>query len=189
MTRVVQLTFTNSRTLQGTLPLSRHLLLVMNLTTLLTILLPVRADGASLPIAFPPSHPKHFLTVAGSGGTQELQAPSQHALEPSDYGGVGKVVGTILQEDEVMYHFYKNGRSGSEYRKASTMFMVRLFNDLQRGAHLAFPVARRNQSDVPGEHDTKSEDIPQLTDTIRSFSAAGNFSWSALLEINCLITF
>ncbi|KAH9495418.1 hypothetical protein Btru_015065 [Bulinus truncatus] len=64
-----------------------------------------------------------------------------------------------IKEDQVMYHFYRNGKSRKDYRKPSTKFMVSLFNELQKRGKLH---TGANKSD--------------LTDVIRSFSGKNSVS-------------
>nr|KAG5714713.1 hypothetical protein BaRGS_000201 [Batillaria attramentaria] len=87
----------------------------------------------------PPSHPKHFLTVIGQ--TPEPKEKNEASVRPVE------VQGPVIREDEIMYHFYKNGRVGSDYRKASTTFMVRLFNDLLRGMTPPRPIMKSGGAD------------------------------------------
>ncbi|KAL8604197.1 hypothetical protein ACOMHN_014765 [Nucella lapillus] len=114
----------------------------------------------------PPSHPKYFLTVAGQDND------SQTPVQALDFNQVPVQGGKEVREDEVMYHFYKNGRLGSRsYRKASTVFMVRLFNDLVRGLS-PVPSARRAAAQARRTNNSSDDEGDQpVTDTIRSFSA------------------
>ncbi|XP_059168678.1 derriere protein-like [Physella acuta] len=64
-----------------------------------------------------------------------------------------------VKEDEVMFHFYRNGRSKHDYNKPSTQFMLTLFKELQSKRKLFL-----SQSETP------------VTDTIRCFS--GKHSWT-----------
>ncbi|KAK7111220.1 nodal homolog [Littorina saxatilis] len=151
------------------------------LPLLLLVLLSSPASAITLPVAMPPSHPKHFLTMsgqdfeAGQGSTSMVEAVTSNRVP------VG-LENQVVREDEVMYHFYKNGRLGANYRrKASTVFMVQLFNDLLRG--LAPTRRQRNPGGSGGRGDTASakdqneteEEVP-FTDTIRSFSAEVRYS-------------
>ncbi|KAK7507212.1 hypothetical protein BaRGS_00001147 [Batillaria attramentaria] len=144
---------------------SRSMHFVLRLTWLSTwLLLLLRStpvSGITLPVAMPPSHPKHFLTVIGQ--TPEPKEKNEASVRPVE------VQGPVIREDEIMYHFYKNGRVGSDYRKASTTFMVRLFNDLLRGMTPPRPIMKSGgaDGDAPGDGKTAP-----FTDTIRSFSAA-----------------
>lgn len=149
--------------------LLRWFVQMLLLPVLLLALLSSPASAITLPVAMPASHPKYFLTVAGQDSGSKSGTDTDPALTsnrvPVD------VEAKEVREDEVMYHFYKNGRLGSTYyRKASTVFMVRLFNDLTRGLTpvrpARKPVGRERQE--PGD----KEELP-FTDTIRSFSAGG----------------
>ncbi|KAL8601484.1 hypothetical protein ACOMHN_000426 [Nucella lapillus] len=143
----------------GWYPMVRRLLLGWCLvwtwisTPVLTITLPVTMPAAS--------HPSDYLTVVSkdSGG----QSSAKSSLSPMD---ISKV-----REEEVLYHLYKNGPVGSRYqRRASTVFLVDLFNDLVQGR----PPGRagRHGPGRAGKQTGKGEEEFPLTDTIRSFSAA-----------------
>ncbi|XP_076458702.1 uncharacterized protein LOC143292352 [Babylonia areolata] len=125
------------------------------------------SKSTSQPLTVPPSHPNNFLTVAGQDPyARPHTAPRPHGRSP------GEVQGGEVREAEVMYHLYKNGRQGSaSYRKASTVFMVRLFNDLIRGLSargVGVGVGRGR-----GRTNASDSDHQPVTDTIRSFSAQG----------------
>ncbi|KAK7003795.1 nodal [Biomphalaria glabrata] len=53
-----------------------------------------------------------------------------------------------VKEDQVMFHFYRNGRSRKDYRKPSTKFMVSLFNELQRVGNIRTRTSAANMTDV-----------------------------------------
>ena len=185
------------------------------------VFLPSPASAITLPVAMPPSHPRHFLTVVGQdsnpsttttttgggGGGAADGDPTGPALASNRVPFAAGAEGEESQqvgEDEVMYHFYKNGRLGAGYhRKASTVFMVRLFNDLLRGgvspgqrhhrnlrrrrpppppppSGVAAPRGgNNNNKPVAWERQQQEgesggvEEELPFTDTIRSFSAGG----------------
>lgn len=151
--------------------LLRWFVQMLLLPLLLLALLSSPASAITLPVAMPASHPKYFLTVAGQDSGSKTSTDSSPGLTsnrvPVD------VENKVVREDEVMYHFYKNGRLGSSYyRKASTVFMVRLFNDLMRGLTPVRPARKAGARD--GQEPGDKEELP-FTDTIRSFSAGGTY--------------
>ncbi|XP_076458605.1 bone morphogenetic protein 4-like [Babylonia areolata] len=94
----------------------------------------------------PASHPSEFLTATGKGRHVDSDASASMRRSPM-------AIDTV-REEEVMYHLYKNGPLGVSYqRRASTVFLVELFNDLIQG--------RQGQ---PQTHSPPGN-------TIRSFSA------------------
>nr|ACB42423.1 TGFbeta family member nodal [Lottia gigantea] len=66
----------------------------------------------------------------------------------------------LASEEEILELFYSSGRSVVDYQKASTVFMVKLFNDLQQGKSVAKSSGKS----------WEKVDIAQ-SDTIRSFSS------------------
>ena len=70
----------------------------------------------------------------------------------------------VLDENVVFHDLFKNKNMDADFRKASTVFMVRLFNGIHKTESLA--KAAGQTWEKPGF---------KLSDTIRSFSAKGIF--------------
>ncbi|KAK6174257.1 hypothetical protein SNE40_017569 [Patella caerulea] len=71
----------------------------------------------------------------------------------------------ITTNQDILELLFNNGKSAVDYRKASTVFMVKLFNELQRG-----------QTVTQGSDQSWNKPDISQSDTIRSFSAKAKIS-------------
>jgi hypothetical protein len=126
--------------------------------------------GVNLPVSLAPQHPRHFLTPTGHEAGGFLLENVHGALASNTVEAErAPEAQPAIREAEVMYHFYKNGRLGTPYhRKASTVFMVNLFNDLLSGSSPGSATL-----DAAAGTGNPNGDKAPTTDTIRSFSAGG----------------
>ena len=125
--------------------------------------------SVTLPVALMSSYPKHLLTVEDQKSTYRYNTIKSLDTFSAKPGQHQEDVHEDVHEDEVIHHIYENSRLGADYHlKASTVFMMHLFNDMLRGLN---PV-KYVHSTFDNENFSKESVIP-YTDTIRSFSATG----------------
>uniref|UniRef100_A0A2C9JFW9 TGF-beta family profile domain-containing protein n=1 Tax=Biomphalaria glabrata TaxID=6526 RepID=A0A2C9JFW9_BIOGL len=74
-----------------------------------------------------------------------------------------------VKEDQVMFHFYRNGRSRKDYRKPSTKFMVSLFNEIQRVGNIRTRTSAANMTDVVRSFSGTSSQSKKTSRTITEF--------------------